>query len=193
MFQPLFILDLDIYFKESREIQWIKESSFVEFAPTFNQDVVKSSQAIFLSEVLMRTLSEKEKNPSLFKFIYHSIEYLESLENASPSFHLMFLFQLSSYLGFFPRNNFSATNIFFSAPSGSFSTTPSSTDIGLETSLGKAWNKCFYLDYMSVDQEFKSQHSRNQFLDSILHFYKVHHPYMGDLKSVDVLRTVFNG
>jgi DNA repair protein RecO (recombination protein O) len=192
LFQPLFLLDLDIYFRENREMQWIKEASFSRATPTFYHNVVKSTQAIFLSEILMKTLREEEKNPDLFRFLFHSVEYLESLPSASPSFHLLFLFQLSSYLGFYPRNNFSKTNAFFDAPSGTFSSIPVSGNVELESIIGKGWMSCFQSDYSSIDQVFINQSSRNQFLDSLLSFYKFHYQLLDELKSLDILRTVFN-
>ncbi|MDA3821143.1 MAG: DNA repair protein RecO [Bacteroidales bacterium] len=192
MFQALFTLDLDIYFRENREMHWIKEASFIGSAPTLFVDITKSTQAIFLSEVLMKTLREEEKNSDLFSFIYHSIAYLESLESASPSFHLLFLFQLSSYLGFYPMNNFSEIKPYFNCSSGSFSSTSETLDLEQEAALGLGWRHCFTADYSSIDQYFISQESRNDFLDSLLRFYKAHHHSMKEIKSLDILRTVFS-
>jgi DNA repair protein RecO (recombination protein O) len=192
MFQALFTLNLDIYYRENREMQWIKEATFIDSAPTFSSDVVKSTQAIFLSEVLIKTLREEEKNSDLFSFIFHSIAYLESLESASPSFHLLFLFQLSSYLGFYPRNNYSEQSVFFDYTSGSFSGTPPTANLEEEAALGLGWKQCFKAGYSTIDQVFISQQSRNLFLDSLLNFYKLHHHSMAELKSLDILRTVFS-
>lgn len=191
MFQPLFTLNLDIYYRDNREMQWIKEANYIDSAPLFSSDIVKSTQALFLSEVLMKTLREEEKNQALFSFLYHSIEFLESEEVASPSFHLMFLFQLTSYLGFFPRDNFDEHKKFFDVNSGAFSATPASLDIEVELQLGKGWMEIFTADYTTINQVFTNQSSRNLFLDSLLKFYKIHHHSMGELKSTDILRTLF--
>jgi DNA repair protein RecO (recombination protein O) len=191
MFQPLYLLDLDIYYRDNREMHWIREATFSEVVPGMRQDVVKATQAIFLSEVLLKTIREEERNPDLFGFLLQSLAHFESLVSPSPSFHLIFLFYYSRYLGFFPRNNFSETNLFFNISGGSFSSTPDGVDIGAEKMLGEQWKSCFVCDYNSADQHFNNHDKRNMFLDSLLEFYRNNHPSMRDLKSLEVLRTVF--
>ena len=191
MFQPLYVLDLDIYYRDSREMHWIREASFAGGVPGGRQDVMKSAQAIFMSEVLLKTIREEERNPDLFGFLQQSIQFFDRVVPASPSFHLLFLFQLSKYLGFYPRNNYLTNGHFFNAGKGSFSTTPESLDLELEKTLGEQWHSLFSCDYNSVDQLFSNHDQRNLFLDSLLHFYRCHHPSIKDLNSIDVLRTIF--
>ncbi len=191
MFQPLYMLDLDIYYRDNREMHWIREASVTSGNPGIHLDVVKSAQAIFISEVLLRTIREEEKNPDLFGFLRHSIISFNQTVPASPSFHILFLFRLTRYLGFFPRNNFSADGRFFNTGKGAFSTTPDSADPELERRLGEQWHHFFACEYSTVDQLFSNHEQRNLFLDSLLLFYRHHHPSMKELKSTDVLRTIF--
>ena len=56
LFQPMFILDLVMYQKASREMQVLKEFS-VSYAPySIQSDIRKSSVAIFLAEILTNVL-----------------------------------------------------------------------------------------------------------------------------------------
>jgi len=191
-FQPLFVLDLDVYFRDTRDLQWIKEASFSGSIPDFQGDIVKSTQVMFLSEVLMKVLKEEEKNEALFDFLYRSVSYLESLENGSSSFHLFFLFQLTRFLGFYPRKNYDSERIFFDRFSGSFVTVPPAADIETEKLLGGYWNRCFDLTYNDADQLFSNKYHRNLFLDSLLDFYRHQVDSLGDIKSVEVLRVLFS-
>ena len=191
MFQPLYLLDLDIYYRDNREMHWIREATFSESVPGMRQDVVKATQAIFLSEVLLRTIREEERNPDLFGFLLQSLAHFESVASPSPSFHLVFLFHYSRYLGFYPMNNFSETNLFFNISAGSFSSTPDGVDLDMEKRLGQQWKSCFECEYSSADQHFNNHDKRNMFLDSLLEFYRNHQPSMTELKSLEVLRTVF--
>jgi DNA repair protein RecO (recombination protein O) len=192
MFQPLYLLDLDVYYRENREMQWIRDASFSGVATVHEQDITKSTQAIFISEVLMKTIGEEERNPALFSFLEHTSAWLFSSGKASPSFHLFFLFKLSRYLGFYPRYNYSEANRFFNIASGSFSSLPDRLDAQQETLLGLQWKECFQCDYNSDFQAFNNHEKRNLFLDSLLAFYRLHHHSMRELKSLDVLRTVFS-
>ncbi len=192
MFQPLYLLKLDIYHRENRDLQWIKEAAFLDEVPGSGNDVVKATQAIFLSEILMKTIREEEKNAELFNFLQASLSYFNTPTKASPSFHLLFLFQLTRHLGFFPRNNYSELYTYFDTDHGSFSSSPGSSNLELERKLSNGWHACFNEDYLTVDQIFNKQESRNLFLDSILGFYRKHHHSMRELNSLEVLRTVFS-
>ena len=192
MFQPFFLLELDIYYKDNREFQWIKEASFLGSLPMNDQDMVKSAQAIFLSEVLMKTVREEEKNPALFEFLVDSISFFNDHNFPLPSYHIVFLFQLSRFLGFYPKNNYSEERPYFRPESGAFSQMPGSAKVEQEKLLGRQWKFCFNANYLNADQEFSQQALRNLFLDSLLSYYDHHHPSLADLKSLDVLRTVFS-
>jgi DNA repair protein RecO (recombination protein O) len=192
MFQPLFFLDLDIYFRDTREIQWIKEAAYSGSVPVYGDDLVKTTQAMFLSEVLMKTIREEEKNTDLFNFLSNTLKYFNSNTKSISSYHILFLFQFTRLLGFYPQNNSSSINTFFDPLSASFSGTPSSADIELEMLLSEHWKKSFSADYISADQHFINQEVRNKFLDSLLNFYQLHQQSMNDLKSLEVLRTVFS-
>jgi DNA repair protein RecO (recombination protein O) len=191
MFQPLYLLDLDVYYREQKEMHWIRDASFSRPAVVHALDIVKSTQAIFISEVLMKTIGEEERNPALFGFLEQTSEWLFAPGEASPSFHLYFLFGLSRYLGFYPRNNFSEDNRYFNVESGAFSSIPDTLDLQKETLLGLQWKACFNSDYHSDYQVLNNHEKRNIFLDSLLQFYRTHHHGMRELKSLDVLRTVF--
>lgn len=191
MFQPLYLLDLDVYFRENREMQWIRDASFAGKGMVHDQDITTSTQAIFISEVLMKTIGEEERNPELFHFLEQSSSWLFATGKASPTFHLLFLFKLSRYLGFYPRNNYSEENMFFNVESGAFSPIPDRLDRQKETLLGLQWNACFRADYHSDYRVFNNHQKRNLYLDSIVQFYRLHHHSMRELKSLDVLRTVF--
>jgi DNA repair protein RecO (recombination protein O) len=154
--------------------------------------VVKSTQALFLGEVLTRTIREEERNPELFDFLSASAKYFETLPEASPSYHILFLFELTRYLGFYPRNSFSEKEIFFNISTGGFSSVPETTDIAYEKALGAQWRACFTSDYHTVDQVFINQEQRNRMLDALLQFYRLHHASSHALRSLEVLRTVFS-
>jgi len=191
MYQPLFILDLDIYLKESRDLNWIKEAAFAFSSPRFYMDVTKSTQAIFLSEMLIKTLREEERNPEMFTFLVKTIIDLETANQASPSYHLLFLFQFSRYLGFYPMRNFSDDNVFFNTRAGAFTSFLPGTDIEKERIIGRLWKNAFLSDFQTIDQHIINKDERNLFLDSLLDYYNYHQLSIGEMKSLGVLRTVF--
>lgn len=103
IFQPLSLVELVASGKAGRSMKRITD---IHLSPPFSGipgDVVKSSIAIFLSEVIYRSIREEEANPTLFGFLHNSIQILDlSHENCS-RFHIYFMIQLTRYLGFFPH------------------------------------------------------------------------------------------
>ena len=110
--QPLTILDVELYYREARSIQSLKEYS-VSFSPAGIQtDISKSSMAIFLGEVLTNVLREESPQAELFDFLSDAIRYLDSRKKGFANFHIAFLCALSGYLGFSPSPRKNEEDIF---------------------------------------------------------------------------------
>ncbi|HEX7492828.1 MAG TPA: DNA repair protein RecO, partial [Bacteroidales bacterium] len=113
LFQPMFILDLELYYKASREMQTLKEFS-VSFTPyEIYSNIKKSCVAIFLGEVLTSVLKEESPHEELFDYIEESILYFENCKEGYANFHIAFLAGLSSFLGFEPGPRVEKENLFF--------------------------------------------------------------------------------
>ena len=101
LFQPLFILDFEVYHKESIGMQLVKEVTRAIPINSIPFDITKSTQAIFMAEVLYRVVREEEPNPMLAHFLINSIQYLDALERSHARFsHYFFIpsFQASGIL-----------------------------------------------------------------------------------------------
>ena len=103
LFMPFSILELDIDYRNSRELQKIIEARTVLPLQNIYSDPVKNAEALFLSEVLCQTIKEPEPNLPLFAFIARSIQVLNIMEEGKSNFHICFLLQLCSFLGFSPN------------------------------------------------------------------------------------------
>ena len=192
LFQPLFILDFEVFHKDSREIQLVKEVSRAMPLNSLPFDMVKSAQAIFMAEVIYRVVREEESNPMLAQFLVSTIQYLDAVENASPDFHILFMFQLSRHLGFYPQNNFGEGRIFFNLLSGLFISHYNDPDLHLDEVSSDLWHRYMNSEYQSVkDSEFNGS-QRKLVLDNLVRFYKLHVAGMGEIRSLEVLHTFFH-
>ena len=192
LFQPLFILDIEAYHKNSREIQLVKEVSRAMPLNSLPFDMVKSAQAIFMAEVIYRVVREEEPNPMLAHFLLSSIQYLDALEKASPDFHILFMFQLSRHLGFYPQNNFGDGRIFFDLSSGLFISHFKDPELHLDEISTKLWHRYMLSEYQSVkDSDFNGL-QRKLMLDNLVRFYKSHVAGLGEIRSLEVLHTYFH-
>lgn len=191
LFQPLFILDFEVYYKASREIQLVKEVSRAVPLNSLPYDITKSTQAIFMAEVLYRVLKEEESNPVLAQFLISTIQYLDAMEEASADFHILFLFQLSRHLGFYPQNNFGEGSLYFNLASGQFKAHFGDPELYLTERTSELWSRYLRVDLQSVKKEGFNGSQRKIILDNLVRFYKYHVTGMGEIRSLEILHSSF--
>ena len=192
LFQPLFILEFEVYHKDSREIQLVKE---VTRSPPLNSiphDLTKSTQAIFMAEVLYRVVKEEESNPMLAHFLLNSIQLLDALEDPLPDFHIIFMFHLTRHLGFFPQNNIGKGAGYFDLNSGQFKSHFSDSATQLNEATSVLWSKYLESDYHETRDAGFNSSERKIILDQLVKYYKLHVTGMGDIRSLDVLHDFFH-
>ena len=173
LFQPLSIVELSVYFKENREIQRIKEIRF--HIPQYEIPfyIIKSTIALFIAEILYKTLREEESNKPLFDFLLHAIQLLDKTQEGINNFHLIFLIQLSKFLGIFPDNTF----IYNYSSS-------ESERIVLQELISSS---------LPTLTKFKINNMiRNNLLLKILDHYQLNMEGMGQINSFVVLKDLFN-
>jgi DNA repair protein RecO (recombination protein O) len=90
LFQPMFILDLELYYKASREMQTLKEFS-VSFTPyDIYSNIKKSCVAIFLGEVLTSVLKEESPHEEMFDILKSQLFTLTNAKKVMQIFILHF-------------------------------------------------------------------------------------------------------
>lgn len=188
--QPLFLLEFEVYYKSSRELQTVKEIwNYIPFR-SIPYDLHKGTQAMFLAEVLYKTLKEEVSNPQLFEFLENSIQLFDVFEEDYSNFHILFLIQLTRYLGFFPDRNYSKQRPYFDLRNGSFiSTTTTGLDI-----LGNKLSELFYNLIGTPFKELgnlKINHTQKvNLLDALLGYYQLHFHGFKKVKSLPVIKEV---
>lgn len=192
LFQPLFILDFEVYHKNTAGIQLVKEVNRAMPLNSIPFDITKSTQAIFMAEVLYRVVKEEEPNPMQAHFLINTIQYLDALEEASPDFHILFMFQLSKHLGFYPQNNYGEGSIYFNLVNGLYRSHLSDPEVQLNEADSKLWNSYMALDFQPIKKtDFNSSH-RSTMLNNLVRYFKFHVESMGDIRSLEVLHTFFH-
>jgi DNA repair protein RecO (recombination protein O) len=171
LLQPLAILDIEVYFKEARDLQHIKEVKPSTYLHDIRFNIHKSTIAIFLSEILYKTLRESEPDKKLFDFLLNAIQLLDISKNGIENFHLIFLLQYTKFLGIYPIDN--EDFIYHNAKSG----------LNLQKLLqhSLADLNSFILEYTE----------RQELLDIINIYYKSHISGFGQIQSLKILREVF--
>jgi DNA repair protein RecO (recombination protein O) len=192
LFQPMFILDLEMYYKASREMQVLKEFS-VSFTPyDIHTDIKKSCVAIFLGEVLTSVLKEESPHEEMFDYIEESIIYFDRHKEGFANFHIAFLAGLSSFLGFEPDNRTNAGDSFFDMINGIFVPLPPVHGNYANEEVSDILADIFASSYDSVSNIPLTGIQRNDVLEILIRYYSLHLPGLKKINSLEVLKEVFS-
>lgn len=192
LFQPLTILDMVVYHKENSGLQHIKEVHCPKPFFSIPYDILKSSIAIFLSEMLTHAIREHDANPDMFDYIRDSLAFLDETSDKIADFHLVFLMQLSRFLGFQPRNNYTEKYCFFNSGEGLFQ----SNFVDDLSCLDKDLSVCFHqintVSYQELQQLRFNLATRRSLLTTIINYYRIHLQGFQEVRSQTVLEMVLS-
>lgn len=99
-FLPLNILDAEVTENPKSELWRLGNIALVHPLDSIRGSVYKNTMALFMSEVLLRTIREWDGTPGLFEWACRSVLTLESMESDFSNFHICFLVELASAMGF---------------------------------------------------------------------------------------------
>jgi DNA repair protein RecO (recombination protein O) len=190
-FQPLSIIDLVMYYKESREIQSIKEFTASYIPADIYNNLKKSSIAIFLGEVLTAVLKEESPQEDLFNYIRDSIVYFDKRKVGFLNFHIAFLSGLCSYLGFEPGRRNNDQQIFFDMLNGRFVNVPPSHLNYAGQEVSEILAGFFSSSWEDINDIVLSGSKRNEVLTTLLKYYSIHLPALKKINSLEVLKEIF--
>jgi DNA repair protein RecO (recombination protein O) len=192
LFQPMFILDLEMYYKASRDLQTLKEFS-VSYTPyEIYSNFRKSCVAMFLGEVLTSVLREESPHEEMFDYIEESIIYFDKCTEGYANFHISFLASLSSYLGFEPSPRSDPDNIFFDMSNGDFVPIPPVHGNYAKEEVSDILAAFFSSSYNTGNSISLTGALRNEVLDTLVRYYALHLPGLKKINSLEVLKEVFS-
>ncbi|MDF1699274.1 MAG: DNA repair protein RecO [Saprospiraceae bacterium] len=190
LYQHLNILDFVAYDKDNA-LARIKECKIEHYYQRVTFDVVRSSIGLFILEVCKNSIKEQEANIELFDFIYRRLQLLDSDKDLNFGlFPIKFMLDMSKYIGFMPLNNFSESSPYFDLYNGRFISTSSEKYISeLNSSRYIAMIDNTSLDALKAIMISKDM--RNQILDDLIIYFRLHIDSFKELKTVSVLRSIF--
>lgn len=172
LYQPLTLLDLVVYHKETGGIMRIKEVKCLYPFQYINTDFRKTTIALFIEELVTKAIKEESHSADLCDFLIRSLIQLDSTEKPG-NFHLLFLVKLARHLGFQPQ---SAIEVLGGRV----------MDYDEENALNQILNANYDSDVTLTNQQ------RRNILDALLRFYSMHVENFGQMKSLSVLREILS-
>jgi DNA repair protein RecO (recombination protein O) len=188
LFQVMNFMNFSFYKKENDQLHRIKEYSYNHLYQNLQIDVLRSSVGIFLIECTRNSIKEKEENIALYDFIKQNFIALDTIEiNSLSLFYLHYLIDLSVYLGFYPLDNYSEENKYFDLLNGSFTSNSYDSKHTMDHHSSVLFSRI-----LKNETNLKIVRSeKEKIVDYLMMYYALHVDGFRQIKSLDVLRTLF--
>ncbi|MCR8560724.1 DNA repair protein RecO [Mucilaginibacter sp. BJC16-A38] len=190
MLQPLHLLDMVVYHKEAGNVQRIKELKNSPLLQTIPYDVIKSSLAMFLNEVLYKAVKQQSPDENLFDFVFSAIEWLDHQTEGIANFHLLFLIRLSRYLGFYPDRYLAGEADYFDLKNGTFHRYKPDSILYLSPPHTQNFTTLLQSNFENIINVKLNNDERRYLISKLLEYYALHIEGFGNIRSHEVLEEV---
>ena len=180
LYQPLTLHDLVVYDKENAGLQRISEAKIIFPHRLIPFDFARTSIALFMTEVINRSIYEGYQNDWLFDFLEESVMTLDKSGCNLGHFPLVFLIEKAKYLGFAPE---AAEGFLIESIHHPF--VPEEINITID-----------YLEDL-LTHRFESSFTipialRRKLLDYLLEFHSEHLEHPAPIKSLPIIRQLMS-
>lgn len=188
--QPLSLLNVQLKGKPSQPIMRFVECVALPENALFAESPYKIFVLQFLSEVLNAVLRDVQRDEALFDYIFNSLIYFATMPRGVASFHLVFLVKLSRILGVFPNLEKFTPDCLFDLTDACFTKKFIASHLVLNSEQTMNFVNLVRADFSTLYLFDYSRSDRNEILDYILVYFKLHTPSFPEIKSLQVLREL---
>lgn len=193
LFQPLALVELEADFRPHTSLYKVREVKLISPFRSLPFQPVKCAVAFFLAEFLCRAVRDEAENLPLFVYLLRSIEWFDACENRFANFHLVFLMQLSRYLGLQPNLDSYEEGDCFDLLGGCFvSTPPHAHSYYLKPDEASRFRQLSRMSFVNMHLFTMNRDERMRCLQLICDYYRLHLPDFPELKSLSVLHDLFD-
>jgi DNA repair protein RecO (recombination protein O) len=194
LFQPAAILDLLVYHNELKNLQRIREFTWATLYKNIFSNILTNAVAVFMVELLQKSIKQPESNPELFSFIEDSFLHLDASEGrVLANFPLFFILHLAGFFGFRIQDIYSEKNSILDLREGQFVPEVPPHPHVLEGSLSYHTAQLLRARQPEELQEIAlNQETRRTLLQAFQTFYALQIQEFGEMRTLGVLQTVFS-
>lgn len=188
-FQPLTQLKIVAKHNTKNTLNSLKEVQIIQPYKTIHSDIIKQSVVFFLSEILANAIQEEEQNTTLYSYLETAFIWLDVHQNIS-NFHLLFLLNLTGFLGFYPDMS-NKEKLGFNLLEGRFSDDTQDKNVIYRNDFYQ-FKKLLGINFDAIEKVSYSKEERQLVLQMIIQYFRLHLGSFRKPKSLQVLETVFS-
>ena len=188
-FQLLTQLEIVANHRNQGKMEYLKDAKILHPYSNLHTNMVKATMLIFLAEVLKNVIKEEEPNKALFHYLENALLWLD-LNDKIANFHLLFLLNLSRYLGFYP-DAASKDLPYFNLLEGVFEL-KSINNYCIEGRNVEILRQLLGINFDALNEVKLNQKARSNFLNMLLLYYELQSEGFKKPKSLAVLNEIYS-
>ena len=198
LYQPSAILEMEVYHNEQKSMQRIKECTWSIVYQHILSHVVKNSIALYMVELLYKSLKQPEENPTLFYFCEDAFSQLDAAEpQIAANFPLYFTLHLADFFGFKINNDqperIDEENYFVDLVEGNFTDDQPAHQHFMQGENAMITAELLRIMQLHELEQLKlSSLKRRELLLKYQDYYALHIQDFGQLKTLQVLHEVLS-
>lgn len=191
MFQIMSLVEVVAYIKEKDTLNRVKEARLSHHYTQLPYDPIKRSIGIFMIEVTQKAVQTQEQNEALYRFVERSFLTLDQSTDPVPEHHILYMLELSQYLGFFPDGMWQEDRPYFHLSRGTF---VSGLDglLTVNSERSACLTSCLQSVIHGVHPPPLTREQRRHLLEDILNFYTYHLDHFREVKAHQVLANLLD-
>jgi DNA repair protein RecO (recombination protein O) len=191
-FMPLALLEMEAEVRPTRSLLEIKEARWGYPFRSLPFHPVKCALGLFLAEFLRHALREGDDSEALYAYLEAAIQWLDRAERPVANFHLVFLMKLTRFLGLLPNTEEFVRGCWFDLRAAQFVALKPLHPDALSPDEAEKMAQLVRLNFETMHLFAMNRTERGRCLEVILLYYRLHVPEFGELKSVEVLKELFD-
>ena len=192
LFMPLSVVEMEVEHLNKRELHRIRETKVCFPLTDLFCNPVKNVLALFLAEILFRTVKETEPDSRLFEYLCDSIRLLELSEEGVANFHLVFLLRLLFYMGIYPNTESYTLGSYFDMLNGEFTNCIPMHRHYLNREESAVFSRLLKISFENMSLYAFSRQDRVSVINRVLEYYRLHLPDFPEIKSLAVMQSLFD-
>lgn len=190
LLRVLNVLDVTYDFRPKSKLQKFCDIRVAVPYSSLPYDPIKGALALFLGEVLYYGLRNEDRNEPLFRYLCYGLAWLDNCKRGVANFHLVFLMRLTRFLGFWPNTEDWFPGAYYDMLQCRFTKMQPLSGASLVPEEAALLPVMLRMNFNSMHLFRFNRVQRQQFIDAVMRFYRIHLPEFPEPKSAQVLREV---
>ena len=187
-FTPLAMMDISYEDHSKGSLKYLKDIAPHRTSNPLFYDPAKSSILLFYNEILYKMLMDSGEDKVLFDFLRREIDRVNTATDSLAELPLRFLLRLCKVMGYFPEDNYSATNEYFSMQECRFQS------YYVEDAGIMSRNESSYLHQLLSEEKYvpATRGLRAALLKQLVAYLQMHNEQIHKIDSLEILASVLH-